>query len=181
MQPIRPAETAPPNNNGSAATAILLTPADCLEASPTKAEPGETAEDRPCNIGGINPDVYRHKYDVVRQHCEDLGRDYNSIIKSGEVFTHLVLPGQTPEQATAKARRDCSKLVGHEVSLEEFRQGNNFRGYPQGFIGTPREAIDTFGTLVEAGVEYFVLYQNDVVHLDTMRAFAEEVLPAFRG
>src|SRR5437868_427500 len=99
-----------------------------------------------CNIGGINPDIYRHKFNVVRQHCEDLGRDYNSITKSAEVFTHLVLPGQTPEQATAKARRDVSRLVGHEVSLEEFRQGNNFRGYPQGFIGTPQQAIQTFNS-----------------------------------
>jgi alkanesulfonate monooxygenase SsuD/methylene tetrahydromethanopterin reductase-like flavin-dependent oxidoreductase (luciferase family) len=130
-----------------------------------------------CNIGGINPDVYRHKFDVVRQHCEDVGRDYNSIIKSAEVFTHLVLPGQTPEQATAKARRDVSRLVGHDVSLEEFREGN-FRGYPQGFIGTPQESIETFNKIIEAGVEYIIIYLNNLVHLDTLHAFAEEVLPA---
>src|SRR5919109_1777577 len=96
-----------------------------------------------CNIGGIDPAVYRHKFDVLKAHCEDLGRDYNSIIKSAEVFTHLVLPGQTPEQATAKARRDVSKLVGHEVGFEEFRN-NHFRGYPKGFIGTPQEAVEAF-------------------------------------
>ncbi|HEX8221855.1 MAG TPA: LLM class F420-dependent oxidoreductase [Chloroflexia bacterium] len=132
-----------------------------------------------CNIGGINPDVYRHKFDVVRRHCEDVGRDYNSIIKSAEVFTHLVLPGQTPEQATAKQRRDSSKLVGHEMSLEEFRNGG-IRGYPQGFIGTPQEAIDTFSSIIDAGVEYVILYLSDVVHLETLQAFAEEVLPAIR-
>src|SRR5438552_1211048 len=96
-----------------------------------------------CNIGGINTDVYRHKFDVVRQHCEDVGRDYSEIIKSAEVFTHLVLPGQTPEQAPAKARRVACRQLGHEVSLDEFRQANNIRGYPQGVIGAPREAIDT--------------------------------------
>src|SRR5438045_3694228 len=96
-----------------------------------------------CNIGGIDPAVYRHKFDVVKAHCDDLGRDYNSIIKSAEIFTHLVLPGQTPEQATEKARKDAAKLAGREVSLEEFRQGK-FRGYPQGFIGTPKEAIDAY-------------------------------------
>jgi F420-dependent oxidoreductase-like protein len=133
-----------------------------------------------CNIGGINPDVYRHKFDVLRQHCEAVGRDYSTIIKSAEVFTHLVLPGQTPEEATAKARRDVSRLVGHEVSLEEFRQGN-FRGYPQGFIGTPAQAIEAFGRLIEAGVEYFIVYLNNVVHLHTLRAFAEEVMPAFKS
>src|SRR5438552_4876918 len=96
-----------------------------------------------CNIGGTDPEVYRHKFSVVRGHCEDLGRDYNSIIKSAEVFTHLVLPGQTPEQAPAKARRVACRQLGHEVSLDEFRQANNIRGYPQGVIGAPREAIDT--------------------------------------
>ncbi len=132
-----------------------------------------------CNIGGINPDVYRHKFDVLRRHCEAVGRDYNTIIKSAEVFTHLVLPGQTPEEATAKARRDVSRLVGREVSLEEFRQGS-FRGYPQGFIGTTREAIEALGRIVDAGVEYIIVYLNDVVHLDTLRAFAVEVMPHFR-
>src|SRR5436190_3125020 len=121
-----------------------------------------------CNIGGISPDVYRHEFDVVRQHCEDVGRDYNTIIKSAEVFTHLVLPGQTPEQATAKARKDAGRLTGKaEVSLEEFRQGN-FRGYPQGFIGTPKEAIPLYNRLIEAGVEYFIVYLNNVVHLETL-------------
>src|SRR5207237_8344150 len=49
-----------------------------------------------CNLGGTDPEVYRHKYSVVKGHCEDLGRDYNTIIKSAEVFTNLVLPGQAP-------------------------------------------------------------------------------------
>ena len=82
-------------------------------------------------------------------------------------------------QATAKPRRDVSRLVGHEVSLEEFRQGN-FRGYPQGFIGTPQEAVATFNTLIEVGVEYIIVYLTNVVHLDTLQAFAEEVLPALK-
>lgn len=132
-----------------------------------------------CNIGGTNPDVYRHKYGVLKQHCEDVGRDYNQIIKSAEVFTHLVLPGMTPEQATAKPRRDVSRLVGHDVSLEEFREGN-YVGYPQGFIGTTQEAIETFSRLHEAGVEYFIVYLTGVAHLETLQAFAEEVMPALR-
>ena len=107
----------------------------------------------PATSAASTPIGYRHKFDVVKQHCEDVGRDYNSIIKSAEVFTHLVLPGQTAEQATAKQRRDFGKLLGHDVSLEEFRQGNGIRGYPQGFIGRPQDAIETFSRLIEAGVE----------------------------
>ena len=133
-----------------------------------------------CNIGGgTDPAFFRHKFAVLKQHCEDVGRDYNSIIRSSEVFTHLVLPGMTPEQATAKPRRDVSRLVGHEVGLEEFRT-NHFVGYPQGFIGSTEQAIETFSLMHEAGVDYFIIYLTGAVQLDTLQAFAEEVMPALR-
>jgi F420-dependent oxidoreductase-like protein len=132
-----------------------------------------------CNIGGTDPAWYKRKFDILRQHCEDVGRPYEDIIRSAEVFTALTLPGQTPEQATAKARRDVSKLVGHEVGLEEFVKGG-FRGYPPNFVGTPQQAIELYNTLMEAGVNYFIIYLNDLSHLDTLRLFGEEVLPAFR-
>ena len=34
-----------------------------------------------CNVFGA-PDMLRHKYDVLRQHCEAVGRDYDSIEKT---------------------------------------------------------------------------------------------------
>jgi F420-dependent oxidoreductase-like protein len=132
-----------------------------------------------CNFGGIDPELYRHKLRVLKGHCEDVGRDYNSIIKSAEIFTHLVLPGQTAEEATAKPRRDVSRLVGHEVGLDEFRAGS-FRGYPQGFIGTPQEAIETYNRVIEAGIEYIIIYLTNAVHLETLQAFGDEILPAFK-
>ncbi len=36
-----------------------------------------------CNVGGGDPELIRHKLDVLlRGHCDDLGRDYDRIIKS---------------------------------------------------------------------------------------------------
>jgi F420-dependent oxidoreductase-like protein len=133
-----------------------------------------------CNIGGTDPANYRHKFDVVRQHCEDVGRDYNSIIKSAEIFTFLMQPGQTAEQVTAKARRDVSPLAGHDVGLEEFQRGL-YRGYPPNFVGTPQQCVDLYGTLIDAGVDYIIAYLNDVARLETLQMFAEEVVPALRG
>jgi F420-dependent oxidoreductase-like protein len=132
-----------------------------------------------CNIGGTDPAWYKRKFDILRQHCEDVGRPYDDIIRSAEVFTALTLPGQTPEQATAKGRRDVSKLVGHEVGLEEFVKGG-FVGYPPNFVGTPQQAIELYNTLIEAGVNYFIIDLNDLARLDTLQLFGEEVLPAFR-
>ncbi len=35
-----------------------------------------------CNVFGTDPDQLRHKYDVLRGHCESVGRDYDSIEKT---------------------------------------------------------------------------------------------------
>jgi F420-dependent oxidoreductase-like protein len=35
-----------------------------------------------CNLFGTSPDAVRHKLDVLRAHCDDLGRDYDSIQKT---------------------------------------------------------------------------------------------------
>jgi hypothetical protein len=35
-----------------------------------------------CNIFGETPEVMRHKLDVLRRHCDDVGRDYDTIEKS---------------------------------------------------------------------------------------------------
>jgi F420-dependent oxidoreductase-like protein len=35
-----------------------------------------------CNLFGETPDVIRHKLDVLRRHCDDVGRDYDAIEKT---------------------------------------------------------------------------------------------------
>lgn len=35
-----------------------------------------------CNLFGESPDVVRHKLDVLRRHCDDVGRDYDTIEKT---------------------------------------------------------------------------------------------------
>ncbi|HWI33292.1 MAG TPA: LLM class flavin-dependent oxidoreductase, partial [Lapillicoccus sp.] len=35
-----------------------------------------------CNIFDMGPDAVRAKYDVIRRHCEDVGRDYEDIEKT---------------------------------------------------------------------------------------------------
>jgi alkanesulfonate monooxygenase SsuD/methylene tetrahydromethanopterin reductase-like flavin-dependent oxidoreductase (luciferase family) len=37
-----------------------------------------------CNVGG-DPEMVAHKYDVLRQHCERLGRPYDAITRSNNV------------------------------------------------------------------------------------------------
>ncbi|MDQ3704369.1 MAG: LLM class F420-dependent oxidoreductase [Chloroflexota bacterium] len=118
-----------------------------------------------CNITAMTPEDYRRKFDILRGHCDNVSRDYNSIIKSAHVFMTLLEPGQDPEAATERWRRGAS--------LEEYKTRN--------FVGTPEETVEYFRSIEEAGVEYFVIYfRNDLTRFDTIQTFAEEVMRQFR-
>ncbi len=121
-----------------------------------------------CNISvGTDPEAYRHKYQALEEHCEKLGRDYDSIIKSAHIFMTLVEPSKDPEKTTERW------LKLRNRTFEEFRE--------YAFVGTPPEAVDWLNSLKDAGTQYVIIYfYNDLTHLDTLRLFAEEVLTVFR-
>jgi len=120
-----------------------------------------------CNVTAIAPEDYRHKLDVLKGHCDTVGRGYDTIIKSAHVFLTLVPDGQNPEQVTEPFRSRQG------WSLEEYRKRN--------FVGTPAQAIVYLSSLYEAGIEYFVFYfRNDLTRFDTIQLFAEEVMGPMR-
>jgi len=123
-----------------------------------------------CNIStGTDPAGYKHKYDVLREHCDKLGRDYNSIIKSAHVFITLLEPGQDPEEGTAHQRK-----LRSGISLEEYSTGT--------FVGTPEQTTEFLKQLEKVGTEYFVVYfRNDLTQLNTLQMFAEDIMPQFAG
>jgi F420-dependent oxidoreductase-like protein len=119
------------------------------------------------NLGGNldNMDYYHHKLDVVRAHCEDVGRDPATLIHSVNVETTLLRAGDDPEELTKRYRRD--------QTLAEYKT--------HAVVGGPQEVIDTYGRLIDAGMDYIIV--SDVPGLattDILEYLAAEVLPAFR-
>src|SRR5450432_1280917 len=51
-----------------------------------------------CNVSG-EIDTIKHKFDVIRQHCENVGRDYESIHRTSISICSI---GETDEEAMAK-------------------------------------------------------------------------------
>src|SRR5262245_49078611 len=54
-----------------------------------------------CNIGR-DAETIRHKLEVLKRHCDTLGRDYDEIIKSAEADIVLIDEGDEPEQVRAR-------------------------------------------------------------------------------
>ena len=72
-----------------------------------------------CNIIG-EPDVIRHKLDVLKGHCEAVGRDYNSIEKTILGTVHLA-PGQ---MSAGDVIRHCEELAALGVDHAIFNMPN---------------------------------------------------------
>jgi alkanesulfonate monooxygenase SsuD/methylene tetrahydromethanopterin reductase-like flavin-dependent oxidoreductase (luciferase family) len=110
-----------------------------------------------CNVGEGDPAVVERKLAVLRQHCEQVGRDYASITKSTSLEdVVLVKLGETPEAA---------------VEREHSAMG-------PGFVGTAEELADRIRTLAERGIDYVIVsFPRLAYDLEPLQTFAEEVTP----
>lgn len=108
------------------------------------------------NIWGGTPEYVRHKYDVLRRHCEAIDRPYEEIVRSN----HLSV-------LVAENERDLA------VKREQHRD------FPAGppVVGTPKVAIERLREYVEAGSQYIIVdiadWQEDP---DSIARFAETVM-----
>ena len=112
-----------------------------------------------CNIGR-EPDGIRHKLEVLMRHCDDLGRDYDTIIKSAEADIVLIDEGTNPDD------------VRNSGAFPTF-------GWPT-IIGTPDQVRAHIQNLVDAGIDYVIVYIPRIAYdREPLHRFAEEILPEF--
>ena len=115
-----------------------------------------------CNVGGGDAATIRRKLEVLRGHCDALGRDYGEIVKSTSVNLFLLENEADAEQATALARG--------QQSLEEYSK--------QVWVGTADEIAARMRPLVEAGADYIIVYMPRLAYdPEPLRRFAREVVP----
>ena len=102
------------------------------------------------------PEVYAHKMDVLRSHCDAVGRDFNEIVKTWDGLQITI------------ADTESAALHIYENSL--FRR----RG---AVVGTPSQVAKKLKTYIDLGVTIFFLRFDDFPALSGMKLFTEEVIP----
>lgn len=109
-----------------------------------------------CNLLAT-PDEVRRLLDVLRQHCQEVGRPYEEITRTA--FGWILL-GRTAEEAADKRAR----YMQRETS--------------PGVAGTPDQVIARLREYAAAGVQYFIFSMPDAHEGEGLRLFGREVLPA---
>lgn len=116
-----------------------------------------------CNFGGT-PEQVRHKLDVLRAHCQQLGRDYESIIRSSNVNIVFLKSGDDIERATENIR------ATYGWSVEQLRQA--------AIVGTPDQVAESLQALADAGINYLITYFPRIAYdHEPLQIFAEQVAP----
>ncbi len=112
-----------------------------------------------CNIGGDIPTI-KHKLAVLKQHCEQLGRDYASIKRTTLIDDCLIAETETDVLARlTPQQRD---------NLEELRQN--------WLIGTPEQIRERLAEYEEAGIQELIVRFVDAARLEPLRLFARECM-----
>lgn len=116
-----------------------------------------------CNIT-TEPETVKRKLDVLRGHCESLGRDYESITRSSTLHIFPLAPGEDGEKATLVTQ----KAVG--ASYDQVRG--------QIMVDSPAAIARRIEEYLAAGINYIIVnilqaaYEPERLH-----RFAEEVVP----
>jgi F420-dependent oxidoreductase-like protein len=117
------------------------------------------------NFGGGDVAAIRQKIEVLKRHCDALGRDYDTITKSTSLLL-VPLDGATePELATAATR----EILG--VSYQEFRDTY--------WVGTSEEIAERLRPVIDAGIDYVICYLPGVAYDHS--PIAQIATPPLRG
>ncbi|GAC1407634.1 MAG: LLM class F420-dependent oxidoreductase [Ktedonobacteraceae bacterium] len=108
-----------------------------------------------CNVNGDIATI-EHKFAVIKQHCETVGRNYESIHRTASTFCAI---GETEEEALATIPADVRSRFGDRIQ--------------SALIGTPDTIRQRLAEYEAAGVQELLITFADRTRLDSIQLFAK--------
>jgi len=113
-----------------------------------------------CNVGHLDNEGLEHKFAVLKKHCEEIGRDYNSLRRT--VLFNCAIAG-TDQAALAK-----SDPFRRNIPSGRIRE--------QALVGTPDTIRRRLAEIDQTGAQEIILYMPDTTQLEPLRLFARECM-----
>lgn len=115
-----------------------------------------------CNFGG-SPEGYAHKLDVLRRHCESVGRSFDEIEKS---WTGDFIIAADKSDLTRKIQA----IMPKGMLLADYVEAN--------IVGTPEECLKKVEEYMGLGVTYFTVNGFSKIMKRELEMIAESVMPS---
>ena len=117
------------------------------------------------NVYG-SPEEVAHKFDILRKHCENEGRDFDEIKKT-------VLVQMVPPERQKEWDEFLAKMAAEEPELLN-------RGQSQAMTGDVDDWKEWIQARAEVGVDQVIINLFAPFSFDSIERFAKEVIPTFR-
>lgn len=108
---------------------------------------------------------FDRKHSILRNHCEEVGRNIEDITISQQTVCVLVEDRKDLPEKLEKAQR----RYGFFGNIEKL-----------GIVGTPEDCIRKISSDIEKGISKYTIFFSDVMNPNTIEFFAKEVIPEFR-
>jgi F420-dependent oxidoreductase-like protein len=130
------------------------------------------------NLDEFAPDTYSNKLDVLRNHCNAVGRNYDEIEKTLE--TYLLISDNPQDyqrivdwstwQSKTNPERIRQGKPATEATLQQVKQ--------EYIVGTAAQVTEKIAEYIDIGVQRFMIYFLDYPTLNSILPFAEQVIPS---
>ncbi|WP_395245419.1 LLM class F420-dependent oxidoreductase [Agromyces sp. MMS24-K17] len=122
-------------------------------------------------------DEFAHKSEVLRGHCERIGRDFGSITRSSNFNTVIGTDASDVERRLAAIEARVAPELGPEVTA---RYLADFHA-PSALVGTVDEVVAKLQAAKELGLGYAIHYWPEAAHdRSGIELFEQEVVPQLR-
>ena len=123
-------------------------------------------------------DTFSRKSDVLRGHCREIGRDFDSIVRTGDFN---VVIGETEADVEDRLRFHADLLRRGGVPEPRIeRQIANLRTQPA--VGTPERIVEVMRDMEQRGMGYGILYFQEAAHdRSGIELFENTVAAELRG
>ena len=116
-----------------------------------------------CNIGYLEPEATARKFEIMRKHCEDVGRNYNDIQRTIMLNCSIA---ETDEQAYQRAQAaNFARNVGGPENLRT-----------RSLVGTPETIRKRLNEYEQVGAQEAILFFPAQERLESLRLFAKDVM-----
>ncbi|MFE6645178.1 LLM class F420-dependent oxidoreductase [Nocardioides sp. NPDC057772] len=126
------------------------------------------------NFAG-DPETFQAKSEILRGHCDKLGRDFAEITRSSN---YNVFIGETEKDAQDKIdwyADHLTKSLGEAAGAEHARRSGS-----QGLVGTPEQIVEKLKSMEELGMTYAITYFGDAAYdRSSIELFESKVMPEF--
>jgi alkanesulfonate monooxygenase SsuD/methylene tetrahydromethanopterin reductase-like flavin-dependent oxidoreductase (luciferase family) len=107
------------------------------------------------NLAGQTPEAYAHKMKVLAEHCDAVGRDFDSILKTWSSESIALAATEAEAQRIAAATPYRHSMI----------------------VGTPEQVAEQLQPWIDAGVRYFIVRLVDFPQPAGTELFARAVAP----